>query len=500
MNMDLDWTTQIAKMNSTIGMYRHMARTNDLTAEQTVTLFNTYLRPKLEYRMRFMTIQEDQLKQWDRLLKKEVSDKVYKYRNVKHTALTLVMGYISIEDYYYTTQATEMYRTMNEGSDMGNSTRSRMTDRGNGGEQKTNRIHTQYEQAKERGFILVENSLDNVQVPTEIDEDTEWKKVRINGRVRRLPMDHFGTWGEQEETEKIRAYTDGSLHKRNQEERNRAGWGAFVQDDWYQNNWRRLHETKHEGLRRRMIREKVHSWGGTINRANSSYATEIEAIAKMLMIVPVTWELEIITDSQSAIDAIETVRRIGTNEKDNEWQMMKLIKILLDRRKTKVRFTHQKSHKKLHTIESVGNATADLLAEDYTMGITDKGNTCEIPITMTAGKYMMIDMGEYDGEERDGEGPRGWWVTGNIRKKVTRRTQETAASEKKWKETSTQGRLKGQIEDIRKYIKYRKTKQRGTHMDTLTRLITTVHTQDPVKNTFMEGAGKCDFCRIVKML
>ena len=58
MNMDLNWEKQIAVMSSTIGMYRHLAIANNLSPEQTILLFNSYLKPKLEYRMQFANITE----------------------------------------------------------------------------------------------------------------------------------------------------------------------------------------------------------------------------------------------------------------------------------------------------------------------------------------------------------------------------------------------------------------------------------------------------------
>ena len=181
-----------------------------------------------------------------------------------------------------------------------------------------------------------------------------------------MPEDHFGTWGENEEKEKIQIYTDGSLTLK--KGRNEAGWAAAIHNDWYEKNWRELHERNHEGYRRKQIKTKMDTWGGQIHRAESSYTTEMEAITKMLMIIPITWDVEIITDSKSAIDTIERMEARGVNDKDNEWQLRRIIKEVLNRRKGKIIWTHQKSHKKWYTKKSIGNAVADLKAEDYTKG------------------------------------------------------------------------------------------------------------------------------------
>ena len=76
------------------------------------------------------------------------------------------------------------------------------------------------------------------------------------------------------------------------------------------------------------------------------YTTELEAIAKMIMIAPGSWELEIVTDSESAINKLES-RTCKT--KGSEWQVVKLIEQLREKRRGEVTFTHQRSHKALDT-------------------------------------------------------------------------------------------------------------------------------------------------------
>ena len=66
MNMDLNWDFQISKLNSIIGIHKHIAIANKLTAEMTTFLFNNDLKPKLEYRFQFVDMPNKQLKTYDK--------------------------------------------------------------------------------------------------------------------------------------------------------------------------------------------------------------------------------------------------------------------------------------------------------------------------------------------------------------------------------------------------------------------------------------------------
>jgi hypothetical protein len=86
-NMDLTWDKQIAQMNKQVGYHEHLARANGLSAEMTVFLFNNYLKPKLEYRMKFTKITAAKLRKWDSSLTKTVADKVHERVRTKSTAI-----------------------------------------------------------------------------------------------------------------------------------------------------------------------------------------------------------------------------------------------------------------------------------------------------------------------------------------------------------------------------------------------------------------------------
>jgi hypothetical protein len=93
-------------------------------------------------------------------------------------------------------------------------------------------------------------------------------------------------------------------------------------------------------------------------------------------------------------------------------------------------------------------------------------------------------------------GKNGKWVTKDLRQEMRQRQEEEA--EETWTSDSSQGKIRGEIKELRKYIRARNKRLGGRHMDTITRLLTTVHTQEPRMKISEKGVGKCEFCRIVR--
>ena len=107
MNMKFDWSHQILAMNRTVGWFKHIAIDNNLSPSQTVLLFNTYLKPKLEYGMRFSDVPESDTIKWGKELRWVLSNKISLGRPVKAEALKIGMGLEDPHEYYITAQAVE---------------------------------------------------------------------------------------------------------------------------------------------------------------------------------------------------------------------------------------------------------------------------------------------------------------------------------------------------------------------------------------------------------
>jgi hypothetical protein len=335
-NMDINWEKQISAMSQLIGMHASIAAANRLTPEMTTFLFNKYLKPKLEYRMQFADIPEKKLKTWDSLIIKTVSDKIGNKNRTRAQAIQLVLGLELPSNYYHITQTIAYERAINEKTDMGKTSRIRMREgecslcqlecickSKKQKEQERNRMKKQRQNAEANGIIMAGNRNWNREIPSKLEEGQRKRRVEIQGQDIELPEDHFGTWGVEMEERTITIATDGSLTQTNkanyrkwgkEKKETKAGWSMLVIGEWFEKNWERLHEDKHRLQRIGLIEKHIQHWGGIVEGANSSFHPELVALIKAMMIFPITWKINWITDSMSAILAFEAAN--NTPEKE----------------------------------------------------------------------------------------------------------------------------------------------------------------------------------------
>jgi hypothetical protein len=86
MNMHLDWTKQVKKMNQMVGWHCHIIRKNKLAPETAAYIVNSHLKPKLEYRMKIIPKEYDVVK-WDRSIHGAVNATINQRVTIKREAL-----------------------------------------------------------------------------------------------------------------------------------------------------------------------------------------------------------------------------------------------------------------------------------------------------------------------------------------------------------------------------------------------------------------------------
>jgi hypothetical protein len=138
----------------------------------------------------------------------------------------------------------------------------------------------------------------------------------------------------------------------------------------------------------------------------------------------------------------------------------------------------------LDTENSVGNATADLVADRYTWQAEAYRRTEEVTRLYNGDNVVIWDQNSEKHLTRD------------LRKEMRERRE--AEAERTWDTNSSQGRVRGEILELRTYLKARKKRLNGKYMDTITKLLTTIHTQEPRIKLGIEGVGRCNFCKRVR--
>jgi hypothetical protein len=206
MNMDLNWDTQVAKLNSLVGRHMHIAISNNLTPEMTTFLFNHYLKPKLEYRMKFIELSQKQLDTYDKWINKTVADKIEEKLRAKTEAMQLILGVQWPSEYYEITQIAALEKAVNDGTHMGRTSRARLVDH----EAGPNRVRRQRKMGNKSGLHLQKKPNYEKKLPTELKAGTRTVRIETGGEYWELPCDHTGTWGADLPKRKVTVFTDGS--------------------------------------------------------------------------------------------------------------------------------------------------------------------------------------------------------------------------------------------------------------------------------------------------
>jgi ribonuclease HI len=404
MNMHLDWTRAISDISSKIGWHRHIIHANALSPEAAIYLINTVLGPKLEYRLRFFVAPDKTLEHWDRDLCNTLNNTYNTRCWTNRQALTTLAKLILPSKVQDLAMITHLQRTVAapDQSDAGWTTRLRLRSTRYPLEQTD--MHVNWNKSA-RNRASTRHKLELLDTPTP-NPPKHWENIRaypyqagciqanIEGQAHTLPTDFYGTWGEAVTPKTVAVYTDGSM--KSTSTKTSGAWAAVLHDDSYQKNWTRLHEKEGRKPRLDLIRNlKTPWWGGSLPRPRSSYNTELEAIVRMSMILPSSWNVTIWTDSKSAIDRIESLRASNPIKTmiEPEWELLRLFATIDGLRKQPVTLKHIKSHTKQMEITSIGNAAADLKAE-YARLLRNPVPMPEPPPSATADIPSLPDEGE----------------------------------------------------------------------------------------------------------
>jgi hypothetical protein len=484
-------------------MHVNIANANKLSPEMTTFLFNKYLKPKLEYRMNFMDIPTEKLKEWDILLTSTLSRKIGNRSYTRIQAMQLVLGIELPTNFYQIVQTSALEKAINENTDMGKTSRARLKAECKVCERYrlqhshnsdiycphiSASIRRQKERALDNNIKLTHKTNWNNQLPDKLAKDQEQRKCNINGVDILLPSDHFGTWGKEEKKISITIATDGSLRHNNKEEYTKwglekkktvSGWSMFVLNDWFKDNWELLHEDQNKIERIKLIQNNISHWGGVVELANSSFHPELVALIKALMIFPESWDITWITDSKSAMLAYEAIDNAQEQDSNKtNWQLFSLLKRLKKKRKGKIHPIHQYSHKKEHNINSVANATADILADLYAIQVRGHDSTTQIDTTFNNNRFLVTEL------------DTGIQLTTPIRKWMKERNNRNTWQT--WKRESSEKGVAKEIKNMHRYL--RKKNTNSSHSNNrahLINIITQAHTKDShdekVTNT-------CDYC------
>ena len=139
------------------------------------------------------------MKDWDWQITRTLSEKIEDGNYIKKEAIRLCMGLRMPSEYYQETQLVQGMKKLNDNTDMGETTRTRMVWAENKKYKSENAAYTQMMRGRREGMRITANPEFAKPILQDTTTETKWMTITIGGRTRRIPQDHEGIWGNEEE-------------------------------------------------------------------------------------------------------------------------------------------------------------------------------------------------------------------------------------------------------------------------------------------------------------
>ena len=418
MCMDLDWSDAKAAVTRLIGYYAMLANKYTLSVNHTVYFLNMFLIPKIDKYLRVVDPSPAEAHHWDTLFVRAICRSCNAAYHMKNEAVAFCTGLLLPSYQEKLIKLSEAFLRLNGTSRLSVSSRARWlaggwaVGRSNMGvagienderfsSSKMNRLVCVRSLAHSLGWELKENMafFENAQPAVACNRISRSRSCLVSARVwgglavagvDRVPagavvqrgvldgirfMLAFGQsalagWGNSVPPRSIRVFTDGSapvLADTASSQCDVCSFAVVFEDDWLRTHSASLPDERH--LSDDDIRGVV-AVGGIIppSCARGIFMSELIAIAHALAAPPLSWNVEIVSDSLSSISAIKAYCACVSERRRLRMAgrpLLSIIASLLERKKAEdgqVTFTHQHSHTDSQAENAVGNRVADFVA------------------------------------------------------------------------------------------------------------------------------------------
>ena len=458
--LDLGWKSQLDAINGTIrGFCNAVGRYRDMFAHnigRAVWALNTFLVPKLVYRLCFVNPKVSEASGWDQQVRKCLGSLVQEASGcpqaIKPAVWACVTGLRLPSQEERMLKVTELFFRLNAADARSWSARSRWAARPRSAGQRcaTNR--------SVRATAIAESFGWNVKrcgVGGGAGDEAQRERIRqsapdtgvsarfeLDGQQRRAVGNHCVLWRRGERDEQwpvVNLFTDGSWYHSGLDGRSApvSAWAVIVRNDWLCDQYSMVEA---EGRISRATMSQTVFFGGRIEARDGegNYDAELQAIARALTVVPVDTSVVIHTDSRSSIEAIGRYR--STSNVRRKLRMAGRLQLTLINRLmqvkneegAEVKLAWVKAHTKeasVVSLESVGNRLADHVA----------GVMCRDTGLNSFRCQMAIPWGDYDPFVTIEDSKTGRPMTGDPRRAATKYLVSESLAE--WSASESQSRF-----------------------------------------------------------
>jgi exonuclease III len=396
---DGDWSAQHLKSTAVIQLFSRVVSKFKLSVQQAAFTYNTFLLPKLELALRYITgpLVNQWIKHYDGVLIGSIKHAIGSPLMLSHSAVALTAGFLLPSWLEVAVKVSELFIRLNT-IDAGDrwsrigrmlmlSRVGSLVDKRNLGKKDSdggcrfqraaahavNQLQWKMQLREECGRSLARLA----QVPLlerqpggtllGMDECSNTQSLELTAGLVKLSHDCWTGWGANAAppSRLVHVYTDGS-HDAQTLPKSTSSWAVAIGTQWLDDNFARLPADEQQ------INASVVGGatliGASITVTSGVYPAELQAIARALAAFPLSCSLHIHSDSRAAIAGI----RAYSTEVNSRRQLrmaarplLQLIHHLLERRKGAggaIQFEHVRAHTMATDIHSAGNRLADYKA------------------------------------------------------------------------------------------------------------------------------------------
>ena len=393
MCFDGSWKTQFAKTLAMIGVFTRAIEKFDVPIRQAVYMFNVFLLPKMEAALHYA--HGPGAAKWmqtcDRMLNSCIQHAAGSPVTLKYSAVALVLGFHRPSWLEASVKVSELFLRMNSSdarwghigrlamlrectavvsaagvlpqpdcsSRLRRAARLAVHDLG----WELHLDAQQHRPGSRHRSLLQMAPLTHA--PTTLEQCSSSQAVAFSGGNAHIAHDVWSGWGTALAPLAVSVFTDGSYSATS----NTSSWSVVVGDQWLDDNFGAIPSDE------KLLRAG-HVSGGTLVGAaidagrcsHGVYPAELQAIARALAMLPLSFRVHIYSDSLASITAIAAFERQQNERKRMRMAarpLLHLIDHLATRRREAggaVELTHVNAHTTNTTIEAVGNRLADYQA------------------------------------------------------------------------------------------------------------------------------------------
>ena len=394
---DGNWSAQHTRSIAMLHLFSRVVSKFQLSVSQAAYIFNTFLLPKLELALRYIT--GPQVNGWvatyDAILVGSIKHVIESPLHLSHSAVALSAGFLLPSLLEVAVKVSELFIRLNtvdtddRWSRLG---RLLMLSQVGSVVEKQNLVHksndngTRFQRAAAHAVNHLQWKMhmreEHVRCPRENKQHlfdrapvagsrldaamcSSAHFVSLTAADTKVAHDCWTGLNSVAAPQHVHVYTDGS-HDAHSLPKPTSSWAVTIGDHWLEDNFARLPIDEHQ-------LNAAHVGGATLLGASIEvttgvYAAELQAISRALAMFPLSYSLHIHSDSQAAIAGIRTYADEVNSRQRLRMAARPLLQLIhhqITQRKAaggSVQFEHIRAHSTAADIHSVGNRLTDYKA------------------------------------------------------------------------------------------------------------------------------------------